>query len=157
MYGVDSWDLICAPKHGKYVIDMYGRQYKLMVRFGDSSANMLWSNTFSYHKRINQRNKAARQRDQSKFTMKALGKGLQLMLTELNKKRDNAKDDDTIQFYTESNQNYPSSTEYHHSFKSTGFIKNPHRTNLCKQLHMLPSGDPQVEILKKGIKNAIRH
>eukprot|EP00957_Ditylum_brightwellii_P053395 4046620-Ditylum_brightwellii.AAC.1 len=57
-----------------------------------------------------------------------------------------------IQFYTESNQNHSSSAEYYHSFKSTGFIKNPNRTNLCRQLYRLPSGDPQVEILKKRIK-----
>eukprot|EP00957_Ditylum_brightwellii_P056102 4252687-Ditylum_brightwellii.AAC.1 len=28
MYGVDCWDLIRAPKHGKYSIEMYRRQYK---------------------------------------------------------------------------------------------------------------------------------
>eukprot|EP00957_Ditylum_brightwellii_P140498 10704246-Ditylum_brightwellii.AAC.1 len=28
MYGVDCWDLICAPKHGKYSIEMYRWQYK---------------------------------------------------------------------------------------------------------------------------------
>eukprot|EP00957_Ditylum_brightwellii_P165045 12565751-Ditylum_brightwellii.AAC.1 len=74
--------------------------------------------------------------------MEALGKCLPLMLTELKKKRDTANDD-MIQFYTESNQNHPSSADYHHSFKSTGFIKNPNRTNLCRQLCRLPSGDPQ--------------
>eukprot|EP00957_Ditylum_brightwellii_P021005 1583491-Ditylum_brightwellii.AAC.1 len=75
--------------------------------------------------------------------MEALGKGLSLMLTELKKKRDTANKDDMIQ---------PSSAEYHHSFKSTGFVKNPNRTNLCRQLCRLPSGDPQVDILKKRTK-----
>eukprot|EP00957_Ditylum_brightwellii_P097388 7417392-Ditylum_brightwellii.AAC.1 len=28
MYGVDCWDLIHVPKHGKYLIEMYGRQCK---------------------------------------------------------------------------------------------------------------------------------
>eukprot|EP00957_Ditylum_brightwellii_P093428 7114931-Ditylum_brightwellii.AAC.1 len=71
--------------------------------------------------------------------MEALGKGLPLMLTKLKKKRDIANDDDMIQFYTESNQNHHSSAEYHPSFKSTGFIKNLNRTNLCRQLCRLPS------------------
>eukprot|EP00957_Ditylum_brightwellii_P021704 1637231-Ditylum_brightwellii.AAC.1 len=93
-----------------------------------------------------------RQRGQSKFMMEALGKGLPLMLTEPKKKRDTANDDDMIQFYTKSNQNHPSSPEYHHSFKSAGFIKNLSRTNLCRQLCRLPSSDSQVEILKKRIK-----
>eukprot|EP00957_Ditylum_brightwellii_P160772 12239848-Ditylum_brightwellii.AAC.1 len=61
-----------------------------------------------------------------------------------------------IQFYTESNQNHSSSDEYHHSFKPTGFIKNPNKTNLCRQLCRLPSGDPQVEIIKKRIKKQSR-
>eukprot|EP00957_Ditylum_brightwellii_P048778 3700560-Ditylum_brightwellii.AAC.1 len=74
------------------------------------------------------------------------------MLTKLKKKRDTANKDDMIWFYTESNQNHPSSTEYHHSFKYTGFINNLSRTNLCRQLCRLPSGDPQVDILKKRIK-----
>ena len=92
-----------------------------------------------------------RQRGQSKFMMEALGKRFPLMLTKLKKKRDTADDDDMIQFYTESNQNHPSSAEYHHSFKSTGFIKNLIIANLCRQLHRMPSGDPQVDILKKRI------
>eukprot|EP00957_Ditylum_brightwellii_P181065 13792881-Ditylum_brightwellii.AAC.1 len=71
--------------------------------------------------------------------MEALGKSLPLMLTELKKKRDTTNDNGMIQFYTESNQNHPSSAEYHCSFKSTGFIKNPNRTNLCRQLCRLPS------------------
>eukprot|EP00957_Ditylum_brightwellii_P016419 1235067-Ditylum_brightwellii.AAC.1 len=75
--------------------------------------------------------------------MEALGKGLPLMLTELKKKRDTTNDNDMIKFYTESNQNHPSCTGYHHSFKPTGFIKNPNRTNLCRQLCRMPSGDPQ--------------
>eukprot|EP00957_Ditylum_brightwellii_P203154 15333452-Ditylum_brightwellii.AAC.1 len=110
MYGVDCWILICAPKHGKYLIEMYRRQYKWAVRFGDGSADMLWSNVFSYYKSINQGNKAVRQRGLGKFIMKALGNGLPLMLMELKKKRDTTDDDDMIQFYTESNQNHPSST-----------------------------------------------
>eukprot|EP00957_Ditylum_brightwellii_P006682 507508-Ditylum_brightwellii.AAC.1 len=101
---------------------------------------------------INEGNKAVRQRGQSKFMMEALGKGLPLMLTKLKKKRDTANEDDMIQFYTESNQNHPSSAEYHHSFKSTGFFKNPNRANLCRQFYRMPSGDPQVDILKKKIK-----
>eukprot|EP00957_Ditylum_brightwellii_P144975 11042071-Ditylum_brightwellii.AAC.1 len=83
------------------------------------------------------------QRGQSKFMMEALGRGLPLMLTELKKKRDTADNDDMTQFYTESNQNHPSSAEYHHSVKSTGFIKNQNRTNFCRQLCRLPSNDPQ--------------
>eukprot|EP00957_Ditylum_brightwellii_P207226 15352051-Ditylum_brightwellii.AAC.1 len=92
------------------------------------------------------------QRGQSKFMMEALAQGLPLMLTELKKKRDTANKDDMIQSYTESNQNHTSSAEYHHSFKSAGFIKNQNRANLCRQLHRLPSGDPQIDILKKRIK-----
>eukprot|EP00957_Ditylum_brightwellii_P188807 14372060-Ditylum_brightwellii.AAC.1 len=84
--------------------------------------------------------------------MEALGEGLLLMLTKLKKKRDTTDKDDMIQLYTESNQNHPSSAEYHPSFKSTGFIKNPNRANICRQLCRLPSGDPQVDILKKRIK-----
>eukprot|EP00957_Ditylum_brightwellii_P077385 5879898-Ditylum_brightwellii.AAC.1 len=86
---------------------MYGQQYKWTVRFGDGSADMFQSNVFSYYKIINQGNKAVRQRGQSKFMMKALGKGFPLMLTKLKKKRDTNNNDDMIQFYTESNQNHP--------------------------------------------------
>eukprot|EP00957_Ditylum_brightwellii_P152296 11594762-Ditylum_brightwellii.AAC.1 len=139
MYGVDFWDLICAPKHGKYLIEMYGRQYKWTVRFGDGSADMLQSNDFSYYKSIHQGNKAVRQRGQCKFLMEALCEGLPLMLTKLKKKRDTTNKDDMIQLYTDSNQNYPSNTEYHRSFKSTGFIKNLNRANLCRQLCRLQS------------------
>eukprot|EP00957_Ditylum_brightwellii_P207720 15354252-Ditylum_brightwellii.AAC.1 len=109
MYGVDCWDLIHVPKHGKYLIEMYGQQYKSMVRFGDCSADMLGPNVFPYYKSIHQGNKAVRQRGHSKFVMEALGKGLSLMLTKLKKKRDTADKDDMIQLYTESNQNHPSS------------------------------------------------
>eukprot|EP00957_Ditylum_brightwellii_P081669 6212634-Ditylum_brightwellii.AAC.1 len=74
--------------------------------------------------------------------MEALAQGLPLMLTKLKKKKDTNKDD-MNQFYTESNHNHPSRAEYHHPFKSTGFIKNQSRANLCRQLCRLPSGDPQ--------------
>eukprot|EP00957_Ditylum_brightwellii_P046035 3492801-Ditylum_brightwellii.AAC.1 len=95
---------------------MYGRQYEWTVRFGDGSADMLQSNAFFSYKSINQGNKVVRKRGQSKFMMEALGKGLPLMLTKLKKKRDTVDENDMIQFYTESNQNHPSSTEYHYSF-----------------------------------------
>eukprot|EP00957_Ditylum_brightwellii_P103672 7898492-Ditylum_brightwellii.AAC.1 len=50
MYDVDCWDLVHAPKHGRYSVEMYGRVGKWTVWFGDSLCDLLRANGFScYH------------------------------------------------------------------------------------------------------------
>eukprot|EP00957_Ditylum_brightwellii_P013399 1012138-Ditylum_brightwellii.AAC.1 len=64
MYAVDCWDLIHATKHGRYSIEMYGCQYKWMVRFGDGMVAMLRSNGFAVYRSIHSTVKAVRRRGQ---------------------------------------------------------------------------------------------
>eukprot|EP00957_Ditylum_brightwellii_P074099 5630588-Ditylum_brightwellii.AAC.1 len=53
MYGIDYWDLICAPKHGRYLVEMYSRVGKWMVRFGDGLCVLLRANGFSCYRAVN--------------------------------------------------------------------------------------------------------
>eukprot|EP00957_Ditylum_brightwellii_P069502 5277677-Ditylum_brightwellii.AAC.1 len=45
MLRVDYWDLMCAPKHRKYSIKMFGRNGKWTIQFGDSLVHMLCANS----------------------------------------------------------------------------------------------------------------
>eukprot|EP00957_Ditylum_brightwellii_P048937 3713568-Ditylum_brightwellii.AAC.1 len=74
------------------------------------------------------------------------------MLTELKKKKDVAVDDETLLAHSEGVQNLTSIQEYHHSYKSAGWIKNENRENLCRQLCRLSFRDAQCKLLKKKIK-----
>eukprot|EP00957_Ditylum_brightwellii_P194242 14793785-Ditylum_brightwellii.AAC.1 len=49
-------------------------------------------------------------------------------------------------------QNLTSIQEYHHFYKSPGWIKNEHRANLCRQLRKLSFRDALCKVLKKKIK-----
>eukprot|EP00957_Ditylum_brightwellii_P045437 3444771-Ditylum_brightwellii.AAC.1 len=62
MYGVDCWDLIHAPKHGRYSMEMYGRVGKWTVRFGDSLCDLLWANGVSCYHAVNIGNNDIRRR-----------------------------------------------------------------------------------------------
>eukprot|EP00957_Ditylum_brightwellii_P120514 9194677-Ditylum_brightwellii.AAC.1 len=143
MYAVDCLDEIRAAKHGRYSIEMYGHQYKWMVRFGDGLVDMLQSNGFPVYCSIHSTVKAVRWRGQSKYMLDALATGSPLMSTDLKKKKDVAVEDETLLAYSEGVQNLTSIQEYHHSYKSDGWIRNDNRTNLCKQLHRLSSKDAQ--------------
>eukprot|EP00957_Ditylum_brightwellii_P105797 8068284-Ditylum_brightwellii.AAC.1 len=129
MYAVDCWDMICATKHGRYSIEMHGRQYKWTVRFGDGMVFMLHSDGFAVYCSIHSNIKAVRRRGQSKLMLDALATGLPLMLTELKKKKDVAVNDETMLAYSEGVQSITSIQEYHHSYKSAGWIKNENRAN----------------------------
>eukprot|EP00957_Ditylum_brightwellii_P007370 558877-Ditylum_brightwellii.AAC.1 len=87
MYDVDCWNLMRAAKHGRYSIEMYGCQYKWIIRFGDMMVDMLCSNDFAVYHSIHSIVKAIRRRGQSKFMLDALATGLPLLLTELKKKK----------------------------------------------------------------------
>eukprot|EP00957_Ditylum_brightwellii_P182227 13883353-Ditylum_brightwellii.AAC.1 len=56
MFAVDCWDLIWAPKHGKYLINMYGHVGKWTVRFGDGLMDMQQTNAFSAYRRVHKGN-----------------------------------------------------------------------------------------------------
>eukprot|EP00957_Ditylum_brightwellii_P001917 147154-Ditylum_brightwellii.AAC.1 len=50
MFAVDCWDLIQAPKHKKYSIEMCGCQGKWTVRMGNGLNDMLRANAFCTYK-----------------------------------------------------------------------------------------------------------
>eukprot|EP00957_Ditylum_brightwellii_P126759 9662239-Ditylum_brightwellii.AAC.1 len=152
MYALDCWDFIRVAKHGRYSIEVYGRQYIWAVRFGDGMVDMLHSDGFAVYWSIHSTVKAVRKRRVSKFMLGALATGLPLMLTELKKKKDVAVEDETMLAHSEVVQNLTSIQEYHHSCKSAGWVKNENRANLCRQLCRLSSRDAQRKLLKKKIK-----
>eukprot|EP00957_Ditylum_brightwellii_P179255 13655819-Ditylum_brightwellii.AAC.1 len=144
-YDVDCWDMICAAKYGRYSIEMYGHQYKWTVRFGDGMVDMQCSDGFAVYHSIHSNVKAVKRRGQSKFILDALVTGLPLMLTELKKKKDVAVNNETMLAYSKGIQNLTSIQEYHHSYKSAGWIKNENRANLYRQLRRLSSRDAQCK------------
>eukprot|EP00957_Ditylum_brightwellii_P120770 9212155-Ditylum_brightwellii.AAC.1 len=64
MYAIDCWDMIRAAKHGRYSIEIYGHQYKRMVRFGDGMVDILRSDGFAVYCSIHSNVKAVRRRGQ---------------------------------------------------------------------------------------------
>eukprot|EP00957_Ditylum_brightwellii_P001397 109614-Ditylum_brightwellii.AAC.1 len=76
MYGIDCWDLICAPKHGRYLVEMYGHGGKWTVQFGDGLCDLLQANEFSCYHAVNVGNNGIRRRGQTKFITEALEEGL---------------------------------------------------------------------------------
>eukprot|EP00957_Ditylum_brightwellii_P100006 7621306-Ditylum_brightwellii.AAC.1 len=67
MYGVDCWDLFCAPKHDRYLVEMYGHVGKWTVQFGNGSCDLLWDIGFSCYHVVNVGNNGIRRRGQTKF------------------------------------------------------------------------------------------
>eukprot|EP00957_Ditylum_brightwellii_P042257 3200755-Ditylum_brightwellii.AAC.1 len=76
MFVVDCWDLIWAPKHGKYSIKMHGHQGKWTVRMGGGLNDMLRANSFCTYKACNRGNRQVRCHGQYKFLSEALDDGL---------------------------------------------------------------------------------
>eukprot|EP00957_Ditylum_brightwellii_P155370 11827482-Ditylum_brightwellii.AAC.1 len=62
MYGINCWDLICAPKHGRYSVEMYDCVGKWTVWFGDSLCDLLQANGFSCYHAVNIGNNGIRRR-----------------------------------------------------------------------------------------------
>eukprot|EP00957_Ditylum_brightwellii_P042748 3237017-Ditylum_brightwellii.AAC.1 len=60
MYGIDCWDLIHAPKHGRYLVEMYGHVGKWTVWFGDSLCDLLGAYGFSCYRAVNVGNNGIR-------------------------------------------------------------------------------------------------
>eukprot|EP00957_Ditylum_brightwellii_P177870 13548319-Ditylum_brightwellii.AAC.1 len=60
MFAVDCWDLIRAPKHGKYSIEIYGCVDKWTVRFGDGLIDMQQANDFSAYRGVHSGNSKVR-------------------------------------------------------------------------------------------------
>eukprot|EP00957_Ditylum_brightwellii_P138645 10567346-Ditylum_brightwellii.AAC.1 len=73
---VDCWDLIRAPKHGRYSVEMYSHVGKWTVWFGDSLCDLLRANGFSCYSAVNIGNNVIRRRGQTKFITEALEEGL---------------------------------------------------------------------------------
>eukprot|EP00957_Ditylum_brightwellii_P037076 2807247-Ditylum_brightwellii.AAC.1 len=76
MDGMDCWDLICAPKHSRYSVEMYGHVGKWTVGFGDCLCYLLQANGFFCCRAVNIGNNDIRRRSQTKFITKALEEGL---------------------------------------------------------------------------------
>eukprot|EP00957_Ditylum_brightwellii_P056438 4277763-Ditylum_brightwellii.AAC.1 len=62
MYDVDCWDLICAPKHGRYLVEMYGCVGKWTVQFGDGLCDLLRANGFFCYRAVSVGNNGIRRR-----------------------------------------------------------------------------------------------
>eukprot|EP00957_Ditylum_brightwellii_P002669 205220-Ditylum_brightwellii.AAC.1 len=77
IFGVDCWDLTCAPKHRKYSIKMYRCNGKWKVWFGDGLVDMPQANSYSTYRSIHASDKRVRRHGQYKFVTKALEGGLQ--------------------------------------------------------------------------------
>eukprot|EP00957_Ditylum_brightwellii_P111645 8516127-Ditylum_brightwellii.AAC.1 len=75
MFAVDCWDLIQAPKHRKYSMEMYGCQGKWTVRMGDVLYDMLRANAFCTYNACNRGNPQVRCHGQYKFLSEALDDG----------------------------------------------------------------------------------
>eukprot|EP00957_Ditylum_brightwellii_P087384 6651819-Ditylum_brightwellii.AAC.1 len=56
MFAVDCWDLIWAPKHGKYSIKIYGCVGKWTVIFGDGLMDIQQANAFSTYRGVHRGN-----------------------------------------------------------------------------------------------------
>eukprot|EP00957_Ditylum_brightwellii_P131183 10005779-Ditylum_brightwellii.AAC.1 len=72
MFADDCWDLIRAPKHRKYSINMCGCQGKWTVMIGDGLNDMLRANGFCSYKACNRGNPQVRQCSQYMFLSEAL-------------------------------------------------------------------------------------
>eukprot|EP00957_Ditylum_brightwellii_P178855 13623327-Ditylum_brightwellii.AAC.1 len=62
MYSTDCWDLIRAPKRGRYSVEMYGHVGEGTVWFGDSLCDLLWADGFSCYQAVNVGNNGIRRR-----------------------------------------------------------------------------------------------
>eukprot|EP00957_Ditylum_brightwellii_P200621 15293563-Ditylum_brightwellii.AAC.1 len=62
MYGVDCLDLVCVPKHGRYLVEMYGHVGKWTLWFGDGLCDLLRANRFSCYCAVNIGNNDIRRR-----------------------------------------------------------------------------------------------
>eukprot|EP00957_Ditylum_brightwellii_P000887 70516-Ditylum_brightwellii.AAC.1 len=81
MFGVDCWDLIRAPKHGKYSIKIYGHVGKWTVRLGDGLMDMQQANAFSTYSGVHRGNSKVRRHGQASFLTEALEQGLNWALS----------------------------------------------------------------------------
>eukprot|EP00957_Ditylum_brightwellii_P011996 905182-Ditylum_brightwellii.AAC.1 len=76
-----------APKHGRYLVEMYNCVGKWTVRFGDGLCDLLLANGFSCYCAVNVGNNDIRRRGQAKFITEALEEGLKWVHNSLDNKK----------------------------------------------------------------------
>eukprot|EP00957_Ditylum_brightwellii_P137992 10520208-Ditylum_brightwellii.AAC.1 len=81
MFVVDCWDLIWAPKHGKYSIEMYGYVGKWTMRFGDGLMDRQQASAFSTYRKVHMGNSKVNRHGQALFLTDALEQGLNWALS----------------------------------------------------------------------------